>query len=294
MDQNVLVIAFDGLDKELIERFELENITQEEFGGIDNRTGIDTVSTSELFTSFITGVNHEEHGVTGLAFYLNDREEVIEKFISDDLAYEYRGFQRLRKTLKVIFGADDGMKRYRNEDWEYETLFRKIETSRGMFVPAYSTSVFFGSKMGTNPIQHGYSSEDALEIWDTREHTHRVNSLFNEMERIGSRPFLMCHFHRPDKHQHHYGDRSIEYDERKLKKLYRETDELAEDIKEKALAAGYDYVIFMSDHGLPTDEAHNENAFYSCNKELFGKKTPHITDFHDKILELAENEDELE
>lgn len=43
----------------------------------------------------------------------------------------------------------------------------------------------------------------------------------------------------------------------------------------------------MSDHGLPTEEGHNENAFYSCNRELFGSETPKITDFHDRILEIV-------
>lgn len=61
---------------------------------------------------------------------------------------------------------------------------------------------------------------------------------------------------------------------------------------EKGEEEGFDTVLFVSDHGLPDVEkgGHNENAFYSCNKELFGDKTPHITDFHDKILELTDSE----
>ena len=98
----------------------------------------------------------------------------------------------------------------------------------------------------------------------------------------------MCHLHRTDHHQHQYGDPSIStYDEEKLQDLYEETDDLAGRIV-GFFEEDYDYIIFMSDHGLPTEKEHNENAFYSCNKELFGDETPHITDFHDKILELTE------
>jgi hypothetical protein len=66
-------------------------------------------------------------------------------------------------------------------------------------------------------------------------------------------------------------------------------DEMAAEIQQKAEEEGFDTVLFISDHGLPDVEngGHNENAFYSCNRELFGDKTPHVTDFHDKILELA-------
>ena len=60
-------------------------------------------------------------------------------------------------------------------------------------------------------------------------------------------------------------------------------DELAKKIKQKALQKGYERIIFMSDHGLPAEEGHNENAFYSSNKELFGEEKPHITDFYDKF-----------
>lgn len=65
--------------------------------------------------------------------------------------------------------------------------------------------------------------------------------------------------------------------------MYKETDKLAGKIKKKALQKGYEKIIFMSDHGLPTEEGHNENAFYSSNKQLFGDEKPRITDFRDEL-----------
>jgi hypothetical protein len=62
----MIVVGFDGLDKELIEDFDLENVKFAETGKINNADGVKKRSTSELFASFITGETHEVHGVTGL------------------------------------------------------------------------------------------------------------------------------------------------------------------------------------------------------------------------------------
>lgn len=63
---NLVIIAFDGADKELIEEFNLESIKQKEFGAIDNSSGIKYRYTCELFASFITGETYEKHGVIKL------------------------------------------------------------------------------------------------------------------------------------------------------------------------------------------------------------------------------------
>jgi hypothetical protein len=56
---DVLVVALDGLDCELIKEFGLGNIKQDEFSKIDNQAGMNSVNTSELFASFITGRTNE-------------------------------------------------------------------------------------------------------------------------------------------------------------------------------------------------------------------------------------------
>jgi len=95
----------------------------------------------------------------------------------------------------------------------------------------------------------------------------------------------MVHFHRSDTYHHVYGDKEVgHYDEEVLEQLYRELDAFAGSILDK-YEDKFDRVIFMSDHGLPTQNEHNTNAFYSCNKELFGDKTPHITDFFGEIVD---------
>lgn len=287
--EDIIVVAFDGLDKELIDEFQLENIIQEEFGSIDNQTGMKHTYTSELFASFITGTNWKEHGVTKLRKWTNPSVGEFEKKISKlPLSEKTSGLRNA--VIESINSLDAKKRKYRKEDLETETIFEKIENSRPIYVPSYNPSPFWIVGADNDPLSFGYSPEETIEHYYTREFRHRKEKLFSELENeiIGPRPFLMCHFHYPDTYQHMCGDKSIgAYNEEKLRKMYNEIDELAGQIKEKALNTGYDRIIFMSDHGLPDENSHNKNAFYSANKELFLDKTPKIMDFHDKILELT-------
>lgn len=297
--ENVLVVALDGLDKELIDEFELDNIKQKEYGLIDNQTGIKHTKTSELFASFITGLDTEYHGLEGLGKYPGSWKGSLLDF--SDIGYFKRnlpGYYRFRTALKGILDID-GKKRYTKEDLKSDTLFERIDNSRAMFVPSYNPDLLWEGGGMSIAGGLGYSRHKMSEFWDERSYEVRKEKFFHELENdiISPRDFLMVHFHRPDIYHHMYGDTGsgkLDFDEDKLRKIYNETDELAAEIREKALDKGYDYVVFMSDHGLPTVKTHNDQAFYSCNKELFGEKMPKITDFHDKILELTGNEDKIE
>ncbi|MFB6200099.1 MAG: alkaline phosphatase family protein [Candidatus Nanohaloarchaea archaeon] len=286
---NILIVAFDGMDKELIDDFELENIKQKEYGGIDNSTGMSgKLLTSELFASFITGKTYEEHGVEGLSSWTVDWVEKFEGKVEGNFFFDK--FKDFRKALyPVVNRIEAHDRKHMKEDLAVDTIFEQVDNSRAMFVPGYNPSPFWVSKAPYNVLKMGYSPEEVVEFYDTREFDYRKRSLFEELESdiVSPRNFLMCHFHRTDLHHHMYGDPETGLNREKLLKLYRETDELAGEIKEKALKNGYDLVIFMSDHGLPANESHNENAFYSSNKELFGKEVPKITDFYELLMKKS-------
>lgn len=282
MTENTLIIAFDGLDHELIQKFNLKHVVQEEFGTIDNEAGMSSIITSELFASFITGKTYKQHGIKGLFYYDGGKKgQIIDKITDPKLVQNIRGFHRLRKILMAATGVKK--RRYTKEDLHVDTIFEKIDGSRAMFIPGYNPDKFWEMKCEATPLEYGYDIETYLEFWDNRSYEHRKRMLFRELD-LMARPLLMCHFHRTDTYQHMYGDKEIDsYDEEKLLKLYQETDQLAKEIKEKAQEIGYDRIIFMSDHGLPSNHGHNINAFYSSNKPLFPDKTPKITDFAGKL-----------
>ncbi|WP_217907042.1 alkaline phosphatase family protein [Candidatus Nanohalobium constans] len=280
-ENSVLVIAFDGLDKELIEEFDLEHVKQEEYGSIDNKTGMSSIKTSELFASFITGKTREEHGIKGL----KKEEHWLPSLIPSKVAQKVRGGYTVKQILRDI--AKQGDRQFDKRDLEGDSIFEEIENSKAMYVPGYNPSPFW-TKHGTGRDLRDLSMEKRPwgYFWDAHEHTRRKNEIFRPVNKWHD--FLMVHIFRPDMHQHCYGDPNLStYDENKLEELYKDTDDLAEEILEY-FSEDYDTIIFMSDHGLPTENGHNENAFYSSNRELFGEEVPKITDFYDKILEIQD------
>ena len=280
-ENSVLVVAFDGLDKELIEDFELENIPQKDFGLIDNDTGTHRRKTSELFTCFVTGETHREHGVRKL-------KKLDDPFLkkSESLIQKMPGSIKFKGLREAIYSSvlHTEKRAYNRTDYDINTMFDHIENSKALNIPGYNPSPYW-SKLGTGGQfgEHDVEKNSRWKYWDEHEYSRRRHELFRPVNQWFD--LCMMHFHRVDVHQHFYGN-DIHFDRKRLKKLYRETDELAKDIIEY-FEDSYDTIIFMSDHGLPEGDQHNKNAFYSCNHELFGDKKPHITDFKAKILSLA-------
>lgn len=280
--ESVLVVAFDGLDYELIQEFDLEYVPQEELGQIDNNTGIKKRKTAELFTTLITGKTYQEHGVTSLKKW--DRENRLTRFNSllDQLPIT-------RKTTglrKALIEATGNYRRWiKDTDYTETTLFDEVENSKALFVPGYNPSEFHSSNSGRRLSQYNPEKQQPY-IWDKYEYPRRKRDLFRPVNKWFD--LFMIHFHRPDVHQHYYGDKELgNYDKDKLEELYNEIDDLASEILE-FFSESYDTIVFLSDHGIPTETQHNENAFYSCNKELFPDSTPHITSFRNRIIDLVE------
>jgi hypothetical protein len=202
--------------------------------------------------------------------------------IPDKVVREIKGGNTLKEILKTVF--EKQRRYYDRDDLECGTLFEEIDNSRPMYIPSYNPSPFW--------IEHGtgrdlarltWEEHEGGYFWDIHEHLRRKKETFRPVNKWYD--FLMVHFFRPDMHQHCYGDPELStFDKDKLESLYNEIDELAGRIIDY-FSEDYDTIVFMSDHGLPTREEHNENAFYSCNRELFGSETPDITDFHNIMLE---------
>lgn len=276
----VLVVSFDGMDYDLINKFELEHVKQEEFGRIDNDTGVKVRVTSELFASFLTGETWEEHGIIGLKTYPNKYISKIEDFNKHKPFRKTIGLrEKLYKNLPFL---DARKRKVVKEDYEQETFLDKVEKSEDIGVRAYSK----GYSGNTLEILEEFGIEESIKE-NRRLEKAKERELFEEIEN-GDADVVMAHFHFADSAQHKYWEIGKK---EKVKQIYRELDELAGRIKKEA-DGKYELIIFMSDHGLPTENAHNKNAFYSLNKKL-GLEKPHITDFHDIILEEAPDGEEM-
>ncbi|MDY6769127.1 MAG: alkaline phosphatase family protein [Candidatus Nanohaloarchaea archaeon] len=280
MTQNVLVIAFDGMDKELIDQFDLDHVTQDEYGQIDNHTDITRIKTGELFASFITGKTWKEHGIRGLKGWDSEFMNAVEGAVPNR-----EPFYSWAARVKDVFTRATGVERrtFTREDLACPTMFDTVPDAVAVNVPSYNENA--GIEVFSKVLdQYGieYAEREA-----EKEHRERTIEFWDAMEGE-AHTLLMAHFHYLDSINHLFGD--VMEDEERLEAAYRKIDEFAGEIIEEA-SGRYDTIIFMSDHGLPEGPGHNENAFYSSNVELFPDKEPHITDFHDAIVDRVGAQD---
>lgn len=275
--KRVLIVALDGLDYELIKKHNCQNIMQEEFGKIDNHKGIKKRATEELFTSFITGNLSNKHGVVGHYIYKSQKVEYIENFFRK--LGPLNRFRKIRNALYEYFNAEPTKPTH--NVIRTDTIFDKIPNSKALNVPGYNPSPLLIKPLYFIPLRT-YDSISGVEKITNCEFNCQCNELFEEIDK--GYDLLMSHFQKPDIYQHIY----IGKNDKMIKNLYKEMDAFANEIKEKAKEK-FDVIIFMSDHGLEDKKdkgQHNKNAFYSLNVDL-GLNTPHMTDFHDLIINLV-------
>jgi hypothetical protein len=270
-------VAFDGLDSELVEEFDLENVVLEETGMIDNHTGIFERNTSELFTSFITGKTWEQHGVKSLRKDCVESPKAVSKF-EDKIQDKKIGKKTsgLRKALyENINSINYTRRKWLRTDYSQETIFDKVG-GLPLFVPASRNPPnSFLAGMPHSLVDKGLTVEEAVEAGheDTQCRLNRLDDVSHEFWDL-----VMLHVHEPDAAQ------DLEYSD--LESEYQRIDEIAGDIREK-YGGEYDVLVFVSDHGRSIGVEHNKNAFYSSSQPLFDDEKPHITDFHDRFLQLT-------
>ena len=280
-DEKVLVVAFDGMDKELIEKFDLENIKQEEYGSIDNSTGISRRMTSELFASFITGETFEKHGIEGLETGVGLWDRFVDYIVPSWLERNFRGIYTLKNWLRR--GEAFESRKFTKSDLDVDSIFEEIDASLPLYVPSYNPDPTW--LLGyPHQIVRYYDTAEWVENteWHTKARLrHGIGSqpAFFDISK-GFWDIVMLHLHDPDSFQ----DTKLGDLEEQYNRLDRIAGEILEEFENWT-------VIFMSDHGRPLEKSgphdHNENAFYSSNEPLFDQE-PHITDFHDKIIDMVE------
>ena len=292
-DNQLLIVAWDGLDYELIQKFGLENIPLDNMGKIDNDTGIHTRSTSELYTSFITGDNYYTHGVTGINKF-NKRGEILENIFPAHIRGGLPATRLIYNKLWDLIGADK--RKYDKTDYDTSTLFDEIENSNALFIPGYNPGFGWAANLKSHTLDElmykqspEYTETPMIEGEKTvKMMFERRWNIFKDAFDDGEYELLMVHFHYPDYLQHFYGTKGLNYDEERLKKMYEYIDKKAGKIRKWADLYNYD-VMFMSDHGLPENMEHNKQAFFSTQgfevQESWENSSEgyHITGFKEEI-----------
>lgn len=272
-DSKLIVVAFDGMDYEKMKQFGMPNILDrtEEHGTIDVSM-LKEVKTGEAFTTLITGESWQVHGCTGLQkVRMGDTAEKIESVFQrfPGVAEKTHGLRE--SVYQSVNSLEYWKEPYTKESYQCDTVFDTCG-GRPLYVPGYNPEMEWVSGFPIKALEKGYSAETVdAKAW---EHTWKRKESFDELNHKWW-DFIFLHLHQPDYSHHLKGEADVQD--------YHILDSWAGDVLERFPDST---VVFLSDHGMPDGKEHNENAFYSANTELFGERTPALTDFREKFEEL--------
>ena len=269
--KKVCIIGFDSLDYYLIEKYDLNFIKQKEFGKMDvDEYASKMWLTPTMWTSFITGLKPEKHGVVGWKW-----ENPI-----------LNGIKGL--GVKIGFGKIIGKSRFLNSRVSKITENKRVPNIKGKIstifdyaqypididVPCYSEDTYQEQRHDVtyaigDPIAEKKVAEKAWKLFQEKK-TRVLNKLNDEWD------LFMVHFYMPDVIQH-----LLWYRDTEIEKLYKEIDDTARLIQSNVEKSTL--LLFTSDHGQKKG-LHTPNAFYSSNQPL-NLNEPKITDFAGIIRE---------
>lgn len=270
----VLILAYDGLDHDLVERLNLRNIIQREHGRVEVPIvgGIEDPSTPIVWTSLITGEPPDVHGVDMPQMWGN-RLDRLRSFVR-----RHRGIHGILKRLKMGYRVREAVGAKASfpsrEDIKVDTFFEVVEPSIALGVPVYNKNI--EEKYPIGDVLRARQDPKYRPIFEKRIRQifeEGVESLFNALE--GEWRLLMIHFHITDLFGHAF------WGTEKLATLYQEMDFLTKRVKDRL--RDDDIVLIVSDHGMG-ELGHTKKGFYSLNVKI-GLEAPDIKDFF-KIVKV--------
>jgi len=271
----VLILAYDGLDHDLVETLSLRNILQREHGKVEVPIvgGIDDPSTPIVWTSFITGEPPEVNGVDMPQMWDNEFDG-LRSFVR-----RHRGIHNILKRFKVgqkvreATGARSSFPSRKNI--KVDTFFEVVKPSVALGVPVYNKNLEEIYPIGD--VMRARQDPEYLPVFE-----ERVRGIFDEeiealFDAIDSEwRLLMVHLHITDLFGHAF------WGTEKVATLYEEMDLLTKRVK--ARLREDDLVLIISDHGM-SKLGHTKKGFYSFNVKI-GLVDPDIKDFFNIVTGL--------
>lgn len=259
----IIMISFDALEYELVERYNCKILMQEEYGKIDldpyldNRPegrGSGNPLTPGVYSVFITGEVPEDWNVM------------------------FREFDKL-----------------------YKTIFQLSKKALAIDVPAYCkyNKSWMDKLTGSRLVKKYWDKEISLQ--DTEQEYYKymdIKASYANLVKLLGYDLVMFYFKEPDKLQHMYYD----YDkyEKNFKRLYNKMEDLTMQII-SSFPEEDTLIIVFSDHGSNLAGTHSQYGFWSSNKPLGRGNSIEVTDWYGIMKEwyekptestLGENQDE--
>lgn len=276
--ERMLVAGFDGLDYEKIREYGCENLQLESFGKLDTE-GMKLV-TPQLWASMITGARPEEHGIDTMLSFRGEKVREIDRHVLR--LFKLFGVTGLHfRKMLYYYLFDSSLFVPDKEFMEVDSIFEKVADSVALDIPGYSEYPYIAGKsfVGKASRKRPPVSRQRIHRDMEAEFMYRKQQF---LDHIGKHKLVMQHFHYPDWHQHLFFS-----NEEKDRELYRQMDEFAGEILEKA--DDNTLVVFCSDHGLEGG-GHRDQAFYSTNTGLEGDVK--MTNLLFRCLEKLDYEEE--
>lgn len=270
----ILILAFDGLEYELVERYRLKALKQKIYGYIDV-SSFKHVLTPIIWRSFITGLEPGKHKVYSWWRFSNNR--TLDR-IMHWIRYNFpiiRNMSNYRlKQVARLFGIK--IKPTDKTDIKYPTIFDYAKKPIALFIPSYNEEPWIRDEYSKAMEKNVKAFEKVL--WEV--HRYRVNKFLKLLDKDWD--LFMAWFDLADWIGHLYmGKSNI-----KMIKAYMELNKLATEvsrrINDKTL------LIIVSDHGMASGKhggEHSPKAYYSLNKDIKWKPEK-ITDYYHLIKEI--------
>mgnify|MGYP000064706953 CR=1 FL=1 len=267
----ICILAFDGLEYDLVVRWRMKALMQEYYGKYEAPISptFKKPHTPSAWASFITGKAIEEHGVDDwwtwglLLDWLRFRPPL--KWI--------KGKRKLLKKLGIrpkLYKIDDS----------HPTIFSVVKPSIPLFIPTL-----------TEPTRFHYELSDAVEkgvdafvrkIWEI--HRYRKKEFLKCLDKDWK--LLMVWFDLADLLGHVF----IKKNPIKLFKGYKELNDIANIARSKLANTA---ILIVSDHGMKPQPKgtgdHSSYGFWSLNIEP-PFKPEKITDFYKLVIKIADLE----
>ena len=270
----VLILAYDGLEYELVMKWKLKNIMQKRYGkyrsAISPRYG--KPHTPSAWTTIITGKPPEEHGIDDWWSFGK---------VLDWIRYKppLKWIKGKRLFLRKL-GIELKPKIVGREHIRHKTIFDLTAPSIAVNVPAWN-----------EPTEPHEEYAEALKksvneylrvVW--KWHKKRVNNFWDSFHKDWK--LLMAWFDLVDI----IGHVCIAKCTRELWKGYIALDKLAKDVSQKIQEDTL--LLIISDHGMkPTPDGtgdHSRHGFWSINKDLEWFNPREAIDFYQLIRKALE------
>jgi len=287
----VLILGIDALEYELVEKWDLKNLKQEEYGKVElPLMNLQEAATVIIWPCFITGKKAKEMGFSTIHVFPSPLQVIVEniypyfrRYLIDynakNVEEKIKGKQTFLDNVAHLLKKLGLLHSPCRKDIRSETIFDVIPDSMHLHVPVYDNNAFPPyRKMVVEAISNP-AKRPLVELAALNEFKQRTKEVFEWLGK-GNWRLFMQYFYVLDGIQHVFYNQP-----KKIAKFYLMFDEFVRKVREKI--ENDTLLLIVSDHGQKNG-IHTNYGFYSVNKPL-GLKNPKLIDFRWIIEDLLKN-----